>query len=215
MSPSLRVVIADDHEAVRQGLRWMLGADTAIEVTGEAADGRELLDLLARVDCDAVLLDLTMPGLGGLDVLRELRAAGRQLPVVVLTMHEDAGHVDRALALGAAGYLLKSASRDEMVRALAAAVAGGAYVQPSLAKPLLARHIAAEESIVEDPVALSPRQLQLLRALAAGQTNKELAHALGITEATAKGYLKELYARLGVGSRAGAVAYGLRHGLIR
>ena len=215
MSTALRVVVADDHEAVRQGLRWMLSADTAIEVTGEAANGRDLLDLLARVECDAVLLDLTMPGMSGLDVLRELRTAGRQLPVVVLTMHEDAGHVDRALALGAAGYLLKSASREEMIRALTAAVAGGAYVQPSLAKPLLARHIVAEDNVIDNPVTLAPRQLRVLRALAAGQTNKELAHALGITEPTAKGYLKELYARLGVSSRAGAVAYGLRQGLIR
>lgn len=212
---TLRVVVADDHEPVRQGLRWMLRADDAVEVVGEAANGEELLALLDRVECDAVLLDLSMPVMSGLDVLRALNAAGRSLPIVVLTMHDDAAHVDRALALGASGYILKSASREEMIRALAAAVSGGAYVQPSLAKPLLARYVVASGPVDDEPASISPRQLQLLRALAAGRTNKELAHELGITEATAKGYLKDLYVRLGVSSRAGAVAYGMRHGLIR
>ncbi|HSO28996.1 MAG TPA: response regulator transcription factor [Candidatus Sulfomarinibacteraceae bacterium] len=216
MSAPLRVIVADDHEAVREGLRWMLRADDAVEVVGEARDGQALLGLLDAVACDAVLLDLAMPGMSGLDVLAALHAAGRSLPIVVLTMHDDASHVDRALALGASGYVLKSAPRDEIIRALRAATSGGAYVQPSLAKPLLARHIVADASGVDEhPIQLSPRQLQLLRALAAGGANKELAHELGISEATVKGYLKDLYVRLGVRSRAGAVGYGLRHGLIR
>lgn len=216
MSPPLRVIVADDHEAVREGLRWMLRADDQVEVVGEAADGQALLRLLDAMACDTVLLDLSMPGMSGLDVLAALHAAGRNLPVVVLTMHDDARHVDRALALGASGYVLKSAPRDEIIRALQAAASGGAYVQPSLAKPLLARHVVADTPDTgEEPIQLTPRQLQLLRALAGGGANKELAHELGISEATVKGYLKELYARLGVTSRAGAVGYGLRHGLIR
>ena len=216
MSRPLRVVVADDHEAVREGLRWMLRADDAVEVVGEAADGQALLEVLESVACDAVLLDLTMPAMSGLEVLAALNAASKSVPVVVLTMHDDARHVDRALALGASGYVLKSASRDEILRALVAATSGGAYVQPSLAKPLLARHmVAAVPAVDATPIELAPRQLQLLRALAAGAANKELAHELGISEATVKGYLKDLYARLGVTSRAGAVAYGLRHGLIR
>lgn len=212
----LRVIVADDHEAVRQGLRWMLRSDDAVEVVAEAGDGATLLELLDRVECDVVLLDLSMPGMSGLDVLGALRAAGRTLPVVVLTMHDDAGHVDRALALGASGYLLKSAPRDEILRALSAAVSGGAYVQPELAKPLFARHVIAGSGNADEPsIHLTPRQLQLLRALATGSANKELAHDLGISESTAKGYLKELYAKLGVTSRAAAVGYGIRHGLIR
>jgi len=212
---ALRILVADDHVAVREGLRWMLHSDEAIEVVGEAANGEELMALLDRTPCDAVLLDLSMPVMSGLDVLAALRAMDRQIPVVVLTMHDDPAHVDRALALGASGYILKSAPRDEMVRALTAAAAGGAYVQPSLAKPLLARYVVTGGPIADEPKALTPRQLQLLRALAAGQSNKELAHELGISEATAKSYLKELYARLEVSSRASAVAYGIRHQLIR
>jgi len=212
---ALRILVADDHVAVREGLRWMLHSDEAIEVVGEAANGEELMALLDRTPCDAVLLDLSMPVMSGLDVLAALRAMDRRIPVVVLTMHDDPAHVDRALALGASGYILKSAPRDEMVRALTAAASGGAYVQPSLAKPLLARYVVAGGPIGEEPKALTPRQLQLLRALAAGRSNKELAHELGISEATAKSYLKELYARLEVSSRASAVAYGIRHQLIR
>ncbi|MEK6720400.1 MAG: response regulator transcription factor [Chloroflexota bacterium] len=216
MSDRLRVLVADDHEAVRQGLRWMLRGDSTVEIVGEAGNGQELLELLDRVECDVVLLDLTMPGTSGLDVLTALNDMGRTVPIVVLTMHDDAGHVDRALALGASGYLLKSAPRDDILRALTAAVSGGVYVQPELAKPLLARHVVAGSGDVDErPIQLTPRQLQLLRALAAGSANKELAHDLGISESTAKGYLKELYARLGVTSRAGAVGYGMRHGLIR
>lgn len=216
MSGQLRVVVADDHEAVRQGLRWMLRGDASIEIVGEAGSGQELLDLVDQVDCDVILLDLTMPGLGGLEVLAALSDRRSTIPVVVLTMHDDAGHVDRALALGASGYLLKSAPRDEILRALSAAVSGGAYVQPELAKPLFARHVIAGSGTADEPsIHLTPRQLQLLRALATGSANKELAHDLGISESTAKGYLKELYAKLGVTSRAGAVGYGIRHGLIR
>ena len=211
----MRIIIADDHVAVRDGLRWMLQADPDIEVVGEAADGAELLQLIDQIEFDAVLLDLSMPDVSGLEVLARLREIGRDLPVVVLTMHDDDRHVDRALSLGASGYILKSAPRDEMRHALSAATAGGAYVQPSLAKPLLARHLTDGELSTAESVTLTPRQLQLLRALASGRTNKELAHQLGISQATVKSYLKELYERLGVSSRAGAVAYGLRQGLIR
>ena len=212
---ALRILVADDHVAVREGLRWMLHSDEAIEVVGDAANGEELMALLDRTPCDAVLLDLSMPVMSGLDVLAALRAMDRQIPVVVLTMHDDPAHVDRALALGASGYILKSAPRDEMVRALAAAASGGAYVQPALANTLLGRYVVTGGPIADEPKALTPRQLQLLRALAAGRSNKELAHELGISEATVKSYLKELYARLEVSSRASAVAYGIRHQLIR
>ena len=211
----MRIIIADDHEAVREGLRWMLNADDQLEVVGDASDGAALLRLLDRVACDAVLLDLGMPGTSGHDVLGELALRDEAPPVVVLTMHDDPANVDRALALGASGYLLKSAPRDEIIRALRSAVDGGAYIQPTLAKPLLARHVPPEVGDPEAPAHLPPRQLQILRRLAAGRSNKELAAELGISEATVKGYLKELYSRLGVDSRAAAVSYGMRHGLIR
>ncbi len=212
---TLRVIVADDHEAVREGLRWMLDADERIHVVADAPGGRDLIELIGRVDCDAILLDLSMPDMDGHEVLAALMGREEAPPVVVLTMHDDPASVDRALALGASGFVLKSAPRDELILALESAVAGGAYIQPSLAKPLLARHVPPEVAEVGDAVRLPPRQLQILRRLAAGRSNKELAHELGLSEATVKGYLKELYSRLGVDSRAAAVSYGLRHGIIR
>ena len=212
---TLRIIVADDHEAVREGLRWMLNADERLEVIGDAADGRSLMSLIERMPCDAILLDLEMPEVDGHQVLSDLSGRQAAPPVVVLTMHDDPASVDRALALGASGYVLKSAPRDEIVRAIESAVAGGAYIQPSLAKPLLARHVPPEAGEPGGAVNIPPRQLQILRRLAAGRSNKELATELGISEATVKGYLKELYSRLGVDSRAAAVSYGMRHGLIR
>ena len=211
----IRVIVADDHEAIREGLRWMLGADDRIDVVADASDGAALLRLVERMPCDVILLDLEMPGMDGHAALTELMHREHAPPVVVLTMHDEPVAVDRALALGASGFILKSAPRDEIVRALESAIAGGAYIQPELAKPLLARHVPREVGDPDTPAHLPPRQLQILRRLAAGRSNKELAVELGITEATVKGYLKELYTRLGVTSRTEAVSYGMRHGLIR
>lgn len=211
---TLRAVLADDQASVRSELRTLLELDGRVEIVGEAADGLQLLDLLRRVTCDALLLDLTMPGKGGLEVLDDLARRGQRLPVVILSVHDDAAHVDRALSLGASGYVLKSARLDEIVGAIEAAVSGGAYVQPSLARPMLERHLILAGAKADARLGLSPRQLELLRALAIGLTNKEAAHLLGIGEETVKGYLKELYARLGVTTRSAAVAWGLRRGLI-
>jgi DNA-binding NarL/FixJ family response regulator len=245
----LRLVLAEDQVAVRAELRQLLEESQRITVVGEASDGLELLRLLDEVECDAVLLDLAMPRMSGLTFLEELRASPRgHPPVIVLSMHDDAGHVDRALELGASGYVLKSARPSEIVTAVEAAIAGGAYIQPTLARPLIRRHLGtpakapgAASSLARTPrdmaagspervparvpqatpartprigAAVSPRQLELLRALSLGLGNKEIAHRLGITDETVKGYLKDLYARIGVSGRAAAVAWAIRARLI-
>jgi DNA-binding NarL/FixJ family response regulator len=229
----LRLVLAEDQVAVRAELRQLLEESQRITVVGEASDGLELLRLLDEVECDAVLLDLAMPRMSGLTFLEELRASPRaHPPVIVLSMHDDAGHVDRALELGASGYVLKSARPSEIVTAVEAAIAGGAYIQPTLARPLIRRHLGTAARLPDAappparlaPVtpprvprvasAVSPRQLELLRALSLGLGNKEIAHRLGITDETVKGYLKDLYARIGVSGRAAAVAWAIRARLI-
>jgi DNA-binding NarL/FixJ family response regulator len=210
----LRLVLADDQVVVRAELRQLLEESQRIAVVGEASDGLELLRLLEDVECDAILLDLTMPRMSGLKFLEQFRGS-RHPPVVVLSMHDDAGHVDRALALGASGYVLKSARPAEIVTAVEAAIGGGAYIQPALARPLIERHLPSPpKGAVETPSAVSPRQLELLRALSLGLGNKEIAHRLGIREETVKGYLKDLYARIGVSGRAAAVAWAIRARLI-
>jgi len=195
-------------------LRALLEESGRIRIVCEASDGVALMQLIGEVECDAILLDLAMPGGSGLKFLEELRTRLLRPPVVVLSMHDDAGHVDRALALGASGYVLKSARPTEIVTAVEAAIAGGAYIQPALALPLIERHVVVA---VRDPDAgssVSRRQLELLRALSQGLGNKEIAHRLGIREETVKGYLKDLYARIGVSGRAAAVAWAIRTRLI-
>jgi DNA-binding NarL/FixJ family response regulator len=216
----LRLVLAEDQLAVRAELRQLLEESQRIAVVGEVSDGLELQRLLEDVECDAILLDLSMPRMSGLRFLEETRASRGRPPVVVLSMHDDAGHVDRALALGASGYVLKSARPAEIVTAVEAAIAGGAYIQPMLARPLIERHLgtaaarAPEEATPASPPGVSPRQLELLQALSLGYGNKEIAHRLGIREETVKGYLKDLYARIGVSGRAAAVAWAIRARLI-
>ena len=210
----LRLVLADDQVEVRRELRALLEASANVTVVGEAGDGLQLLALLDRIHCDAVLLDLTMPRMSGLEVLRAMALRPDHPPIVALSIHDDAAHVDRALSLGASGYLLKSARPREIMDAIEAAVSGGAYVQPSLAQPMLRRHWVLSTNNPAPVAGVSPRQRELLRALAIGLGNKAIAHRLGIGEETVKGYLKDLYPRIGVSNRSAAVAWALRHRLI-
>ena len=209
-----RVVLAEDQDDVRAALRQLLEGSGRVSIVGEARDGLELLRLLDRVRCDAVLLDLEMPRLNGFEALRALSRRSSRPPAITLSMHDSAAHVDRALSLGAAGYVLKSARPEEIIDAIAAAMVGGAYIQPSIAQPLLKRHLVLTDGAQQTPTSLSPRQRELIRALSMGLGNKAIAHRLGIAEETVKSYLKELYPRIGVSSRASAVAWALRNGLI-
>lgn len=211
---ALRLVLAEDHAALRADLRRLLEASEQVLVVGEAGDGKELLRVLDRVACDAVLLDLAMPKMSGLEVLAALSKRPSHPPVIILSNHDDASHVDRALSLGASGYVLKSAPPAEIAGAIRAAIAGGAYLQPTVAQGILKRHMLITGPPTAAVTRLSSRQHDLLRAMALGLANKEIAHRLGIGEETVKGYLKKLYPRIGVSSRASAVAWGIRHGLI-
>lgn len=206
----MRVVLADDHSIVREGLRWMLEEEPGIEISGEADSGTSLLQLLGEEPADVVLLDLRMPGMGGLEALERLRQVAPGTKVIILTMHDEPAYVRRAIELGASGYLLKSADRQELVRALELVHSGGAYVQGELAAPLVQEAAGVEQ----EATSLSPRESQVLFLVAQGFENKQIATELGISEATVKTHLKSVFARLEVASRAEAVAVALRRGLI-
>ncbi len=133
----MRLVIADDHRVVRDGIRYMLADAPGIEIAGEASSGEELIELLETDPVDVVLLDVRMPGMNGFDVLERLQEGLSQVRVIMLSMHDAPGYVRRAIELGAAGYLLKSASRDEVIAAIDAVLEGGAYVQGELVQPLV------------------------------------------------------------------------------
>jgi len=209
-----RLILVDDEAEVRLQLRALLEAAGRAVVIGEASSGPELLEVLGRTRADAILLDLSMPNGDGFEALRALAGRPDHPPVVVLTMHDDAARVDRALALGAAGYVLKSARPAEICGAIQAAIDGGAFIQPSVARALLQRHLALAPERARSPGDVSPRQRELLRALGFGLGNKDIAHRLGIADGTVKSYLKDLYPRIGVSSRSGAVAWAIRHDVI-
>src|SRR4051812_9469700 len=210
----VRVIVACDPAIAPLGLRAALAANANVEIVGEADDGCAVLQMLDTVACDVVLLDLAAANKTGLKILDELADRPNRPPTVVISTSDDAGHVDRALALGAVGYVLNSAPADEVIVALTHAAAGGAYIQPVLAKSVLQRHMQLSGAQASARVDLSRRQLELLRALALGLSNKEIAHLLDLAQGTVNDYMKQLYARLGVASRAAAVGVGIRRGLI-
>ena len=206
----MRLVIADDHRVVRDGIRYMLADAPGIEITGEASTGEELIDLLETDPVDVVLLDVRMPGMNGFEVLERLQEGLSQVRVIMLSMHDAPGYVRRAIELGAAGYLLKSARREEVIAAIDAVLEGGAYVQGELLQPLVSG-IGGEP---ESGAALSPREHQVLQLVADGFENKQIVTELNLSEGTVKTYLRGIFRKLDVASRTEAVAVGLRRGII-
>lgn len=208
----MRIIVADDHRIMREGVQMLLADYEGIEVVGEAGNGESLLQLLETAEVDAVLMDLEMPGMGGLDALEQLGARFPQVAVVILSMHDRPDFVRRAITAGAGGYLLKSASREEVIRALETVVAGGSYVQQELVAPLVAG--IGEEAVEVSELSLTDREHQVLELMALGRDTQAMASEMGVAEATVRTHVKHLFTRLGVHSRAEAVAVGLREGLI-
>ena len=206
----MRLVIADDHRVVRDGIRYMLADAAGIEIAGEASTGEELIEMLETDPVDVVLLDVRMPGMNGFEVLERLHKDLSQVRVLMLSMHDAPAYVRRAIELGAAGYLLKSASRDEVIAALDAVVEGGAYVQGELMQTLV-NEISGRPGSGDS---LSPRERQVLQLVADGFENKQIMTELRLSEGTVKTYLRGIFSKLDVASRAEAVAVGLRRGLI-
>lgn len=208
----IRVVIADDHRIVREGLALMLSDLEDIEIVGEAEDGASLLELLGEVEADVALLDVRMPGMGGLEALPKLGEAHPKLKVIILSMHDEPAYVAKAVELGANAYLLKNTDRKELLRAVHLVMEGKAYIQAELTGALVNR--LAGDSAEDETPSISPRVAEVLRLLALGYENKQIATELGIAEATVKTYLRTLYEELDVRNRAEAVAVALRLGLI-
>ncbi|NGY65766.1 response regulator transcription factor [Lentzea sp. NEAU-D13] len=202
----MRLVIVDDHPVVRDGLRGMLAA-ADFKVVGEAASGDEAVAVVTAVSPDVVLMDLRMPGSDGLSAIERLR--GHPCRVLVLTTYDTDRDVLPAIKAGATGYLLKDTPRDELQRAIRSAHAGEAVLSPAVATRLLGQ--------VREPAteALSTRELDVLTLVAKGSTNRAVAAALFISEATVKTHLLHVYAKLGVSDRAAAVAVAYERGLLR
>jgi DNA-binding NarL/FixJ family response regulator len=207
----IRLLIVDDHPVVRDGLSGMFAPDTGFEVAGEAADGAEAVRLAQALKPDVILMDLRMPGMDGLTAIAELARRGIGARVLVLTTYDTDSHVLPAIKAGATGYLLKDAPRAELLRAVRAAARGEAVLSPAVAARLMSRVRAPATSGAEP---LSQRELEVLELVAAGTTNREAAARLFISEATVKTHLLHIYAKLGVGDRAAAVAEAFNRGLL-
>jgi DNA-binding NarL/FixJ family response regulator len=205
----IRLLIADDHPVVRDGLRGMVAGQPDLEVVGEAATGTEALALVPRVRPDVALVDLRMPGLDGVATIRALRERHPEVRVLVLTTFDTESDVVSAIEAGATGYLLKDAPRAELFRAIRAAARGEAVLAPAVATRLVGQ--------LREPAApaLTARELQVLELVARGATNRVVAARLHVSEATVKTHLVHAFGKLGVSDRTAAVTAALERRLIR
>jgi DNA-binding NarL/FixJ family response regulator len=210
--PDLRLIVADDQTAVREGLATLLALVPGIDVIGVARDGREALALALHHRPDVVLMDLRMPVMDGVEATRRIRAQRPEVEVVVLTTHSDDASILDALGAGARGFLTKDAGRSEIAIALRAAAAGQTLLAPHVHDRLLA---AARPSHPRQlPDGLTAREADVLQLIAAGLTNGRIAAELVITEATVKSHINHIFAKTGVRDRAQAVHYAYEHGLV-
>ena len=206
----LKILIADDHQIVRRGLRMTIDAEKDMQVVDEAGNGADVLALIEKHDPDVVLLDLQMPKQDGVSTLRQLQPAFPALPVLVLTSFTDDAHIFAALRAGASGFLLKEMGGDELVEAIRGAAKGRPQLHPDIARKLMAR-----APLPEDPFeSLTERERDILKLIGRGMSNKEIALALNLTEMTVKGYVSDLLAKLGVSDRTQAALMAVRYGLV-
>ncbi len=210
-----RVLIVDDHEVVRRGLRGMLSGERDLQIVGEAAEGGEALAVCRRERPDVVLMDVRMPGMDGLEATRAIKHEFPTTSVLMVTMQEDPDYLYEALQAGASGYLLKDASRTELLRAVRGVLAGEPLLSQTMAGQLL-RRLASESRAGSAPATehLTPRELEVLRLVARGQTNREIAASLSLAAGTVKVHVQHLISKLGVSDRAQAAVRGVELGLV-
>ena len=215
MPDPIRVLITDDHDIVREGISLILETADGIDVVGQAIDGREALDLAEDLHPDVILMDLRMPRMDGLTAIEHLAESHPQIAIVILTTYNEDDLMLRGLQAGARGYLLKDMSRETLIRTVEAAARGETLLSPEILARVLTQSEAVNTPTV-DPAdsGLTERELEVLLAVARGERNKEIAYHLDITERTVKAHLTNIYNKLGVDSRAAAVAVAAQMGLL-
>lgn len=207
-----RVLLADDHRVVAQGLKSLLSAE--FELVGVVADGQAMVEAAKTLQPDIIVADVSMPVLNGIDALETLRQQGVDIPVVFLTMHSQPGYARRALQAGAAGYVLKLAAPEELVQAIRAALDGGTFVSPALARALFETTGSGPADSGDRVATLTPHQREILRMLADGLSAKEIARKLDISSRTVESHKYQMMTSLGAGSSAELVRIAIRHGIV-
>ncbi len=212
---TIGVALADDHVLFRQALRHLLESEDDIDVVGEAGDGRAIQTLVEQHQPDVILMDINMPGIDGVTATRELKSQLPGVRIIILTMFSEDGHVIRAVRAGADAYLLKNSESSRVVDAIRAVFRGESVIEPQLASKLLSEFRRVSDVREEESVGgLTTREMDLLRLVASGLSNKEIAARLELAESTVKNRLSHLFDKLGVKDRTQAAIYALSHGLI-
>ena len=213
----IRLLLVDDHEVVRSGLRMLLENELGLVIEGEANNGGQALELVEKLNPDVVIMDITLPDISGIDATRQIKASHPKVAVVALTIHEDQQYFFEMLQAGASGYVPKRAAPDDLITAIRAAYRGETYIYPSLAKLLVKDFLArgGEEETRETMSGLTPREQEVLALLAEGKTNDEIAGLLTISAHTVARHRENLMGKLGLHSRSELVKYAIRKGLIK
>jgi len=214
--PKMRILIADDHALVREGIAAMLALYEDVEVIGQAADGKEAIEKAGGLKPDVVLMDIAMPGLGGLEATMEIRKKHPDVKILVLTQYDDREYVSRFLKEGAAGYILKRAMGSELVTAIRAVVKGESYLHSAVVSGVIDDYLGNRKVEVEDPYEkLTDREKQVLKLIAEGHSHKEIANILDISVKTVIAHQSHFSEKLDIHTRAGLIKFAIQKGIIR
>ncbi len=209
-----KLILCDDHRLVRAGLRRVLEDAPGMTVVGEAGSGEEVLDLLKQVEADVILMDVNMPGIGGLEATRRILQRHPMMKVIAVSMHMDEPYPSRLLSAGARGYISKDAAADEVVSAIQRVAAGGVYVAPSVASTLAANLIKGAEADKSPFERLSQREMQVMLMVTKGHGNQEISHSLHLSPKTVSTYRYRLFDKLGVANDVELTRMAMRYGLL-
>ena len=211
---SIRILIVDDHTVVRDGLSAMLGREDDMTVVGEASNGLEAIEQTSRLKPDVILMDLRMPELDGVGAMRRIAESDPDVQVLVLTTFDTDEYIFQAIEAGAKGFLLKDASREELFKAVRAVSKGESLIEPGVAAKVLSRFVQLSQHQASSADILSEREMDVLRHMATGGANKEIAAKLSLSESTVKTHVANIFQKLGVNDRTGAVTEALRRRII-
>lgn len=209
----IKVVLADDHSMIREGISQLLELNENIKVIGEAANGKECLQLLSRCNADVLLLDINMPEMSGFEVLQAIKMQNYDIKVLMLTIHNEVEYVLKAVDFGADGYILKDSGSRELFKAVECVYNGERFIQPELTPALNSKLISrnTDQALIDE---LTKREVQVLKLLAEGLFNKEIADMLAISERTVKNHISNIFKKIGVADRTQAAVFAIRNGMI-
>lgn len=209
---AIRILLSDDHKMVREGLKQLLELENEFEIVAESGDGFECLNYANKLNPDIVLLDINMPNLDGLQVLRIMKQQKMNSKVIILTIHNEMDYMMKALDLGCEGYILKDSDFDTLKRAILAVYKGDTYIEPTLV-PYLNSSLAQRDLISDKVNDLTKREIEILQMIASGYLNKEIASSLNISERTVKNHVSNIFKKIGVSDRTQAAVFAIKNNI--